>query len=88
MVNSGAVPLLVLCIQEPEINLKKISASALSEICKHTADLAQKVVDQRAVPFLTPLISHKDSHLKRQVCACLAQVAKHTQELAEEVVNH
>jgi len=88
VVESGAVPLLVLCIQEPEINLKKISASALSEICKHTPDLAQKVVDQRAVPFLTPLISHKDAQLIRQVCSCLAQIAKHTQELAEEVVNH
>jgi len=50
--NAGAVPLLVLCIQEPEDDLKKIAASALSEICKHTEDLASKVVEQRAVPFL------------------------------------
>lgn len=28
-------------LKEPEIALKRISASALSEICKHTAELAQ-----------------------------------------------
>lgn len=40
MVDVGAVPLLVLCIQEPEIPLKRISASALSEIAKHSPELA------------------------------------------------
>lgn len=83
--NAGAVPLLVLCIQEPEDDLKKIAASALSEICKHGPELAHKVVEQRAVPFLIQLINHKDAHLKRQVCSCLAQIARHSQELAEKV---
>ena len=40
VVDAGAVPLLVLCVQEPEINLKKVAASALSEISKHNADMA------------------------------------------------
>jgi hypothetical protein len=38
---AGAVPLLVLCVQEPELSLKRISASALSDIAKHTPELAQ-----------------------------------------------
>ena len=67
VVDVGAVPLLVLCVQEPEIALKRISASALSEICKHTAELAQAVVDAGAVPFLSTLIPHPDSQLKRNV---------------------
>ena len=57
----------MLCVQEPEIALKRISASALSEICKHTAELAQAVVDAGAVPFLSTLIPHPDSQLKRNV---------------------
>lgn len=85
--NAGAVPLLALCIQEPQEDLQKIAASALSEICKHTEDLANKVVEQRVIPFLIQLINHKDPHLKRQVCSCLAQIAKHSQELAEKVVE-
>jgi hypothetical protein len=88
VIEAGAVPLLILCVQEPEISLKKISALALSEICKHNPDMAQKVVELRAVPFLTMQITHKNQQLKRQVCACLSQIAKHRLELAEEIVTH
>lgn len=76
-----------MCIQEPETALKRISASALSEICKHSAELAQNVVDAGAVPFLSALIPHVDSQLKRQVCSCLANIARHTTDLAEHVVE-
>ena len=43
--DAGAVGLLVLCVQEPELTLKRISATALGEIAKHTEELAQAVVD-------------------------------------------
>ena len=56
--DAGAVPLLVLCIQEPEISLKRISASSLGDICKHSPELAQAVVDAGAVAYLAPLINH------------------------------
>ncbi len=85
--DAGAVPLLVLCVQEPEISLKRISASALSEICKHSPELAQVVVDAGAVPFLASLINHTDAQLKRHVCSCLAQISKHAVELADVVVE-
>jgi len=58
----------------------------LSEICKHSPELAQSVVDHGAPPFLSALISHGDAQLKRQVCNCLAQIAKHHAELAGVVV--
>lgn len=45
VVDAGAVPLLVLCVQEPELSLKRIAASALSDISKHSPELAQTVVD-------------------------------------------
>ena len=67
VLDAGTVPLLVLCIQEPEITLKRISASAMSDVCKHTPELAQAVVDAGAVAYLSPLITHPDSKLKRQV---------------------
>ena len=40
VVDAGAVPLLVLCVQEPELSLKRISASALSDISKHSPEVA------------------------------------------------
>jgi hypothetical protein len=66
-VDAGAVGLLVTCVQEPDLSLKRISATALGEICKHSSELAESVVAAGAVPFLTSLISHPDSGLKRQV---------------------
>lgn len=64
MVDSGAVPLLVLCIQEPEIALKRIAASALSDISKHSAELAQMVVDMGAIAHLAQMILNPDDKLK------------------------
>lgn len=74
----GTVPLLVLCIQEPEITLKRISASAMSDVCKHTPELAQAVVDAGAVAYLSPLIMHPDSKLKRQARNCWCTLGTHT----------
>jgi len=87
VVDAGAVPLLVLCIQEPEITLKRISASSMGDICKHSPELAQSVVDAGAVAYLAPLILHPDAKLKRQVCGALAHIAKHSVDLAEVVVE-
>ena len=96
--DAGAVPLLVLCVQEPEVSLKRIAASALSDIAKHTPELAQSVVDAQTISIIAPFISSRgakgaknavavDSKLQRQVLSCLSQIAKHTVDLAEAVVD-
>lgn len=64
MVDEGAVPLLVLCIQEPEIALKRIAASALSDIAKHCPELAHTVVDAGAIAHLAQMIVSPDAKLK------------------------
>lgn len=87
VVNDGAIPSLVLCVQEPEISLKIVSCSALSYICSHSAEMAQVVVDSEAIPNLVPLLESVDTKLKRQVCSCLSHIAKHSVELAELVVE-
>ena len=81
------MPLLVLCIQEPELSLKRIAASALSDICKHSPELAQTVVDAGAIAHLAQMILNPDAKLKRQVLSCFAQISKHSVELAELVVE-
>jgi hypothetical protein len=50
------------------ILISSVVLLALSEIAKHTEELAQAVVDQGAVPYLAALISHPDAQLKRYVC--------------------
>ena len=49
VVAQGVIPLLVLCLDEPELPLKRIAACTLSDIAKHDAQLAQKVVDASAL---------------------------------------
>lgn len=56
--DSGCTPGIVLALQEPDPNLKRIAALALNEIAKHSMDLAQNVVDAGAVPYLTQQINH------------------------------
>ena len=67
VVDAGAVPLLVLCIQEPELSLKRIAASALSDICKHSPELAQTVVDAGAIAHLAQMILNPDAKLKVRI---------------------
>ncbi len=64
MVDAGGVPLLVLCLQEPEIALKRVAASAISDIAKHSPELAQTVVDAGAIPHLAQMILNPDAQLK------------------------
>lgn len=62
--DAGAVPLLVLCLLEPEMALKRIAASTLSDICKHTPELAHSVVDNGAIAHLAQMILNPDAKLK------------------------
>lgn len=64
MVDAGAVPLLVLCIQEPEISLKRTVASTLSDICKHTPELSYAVADAGGISHLCRLILNPDAKVK------------------------
>ncbi|KAI5282373.1 Polycomb Complex Protein Bmi-1 [Manis pentadactyla] len=64
VVDARAVPLLVLCIWEPEIALKEMAASALSDTAKHSPELAQTVVDAGAIACLAQMILNPDAKLK------------------------
>ena len=64
VVDAGAVPLLVMCIQEPEVSLKSIAASALSDISKHSPELAQTVVDSGAIAHLSQMTLNPNAKLK------------------------
>lgn len=64
VVDAGAVPLLVLCIQEPEMPLKRIAASALSDICKHSPEVSytDPMID-KAHDYLLTLLRRNVFHL-------------------------
>ena len=74
VVDAGAVPLLLLCLREPEMSLKRIAAATLNDICKHTPELAQAVVDNCAITHLSQLILNKDTKLKVRFMSCWSRV--------------
>ncbi|XP_058231963.1 sperm-associated antigen 6-like [Hemibagrus wyckioides] len=74
-------------MQEPEIALKRFSAAALSDIAKHSSELAQAVVDLGAVAHLAQMSLYPDAKLKRHVFSALSQISKHSVDLAEMVVE-
>lgn len=53
-----------MCLQEPEVNVRVVSASALADIAKHSEDTAQSVLDAGAVPHLVRATSNLDTRLK------------------------
>ena len=85
--NAKAVKPLVDCLNEENVKLKQEASMALTEIARHSNELAKIVVDAKAIPALAKLLSHPDAKLKRRVCTCLAYIAGHTIELADDVVN-
>lgn len=64
VVDSGAGPLLVMCLREPEVSLKRAAVGAISDIARHSPELAQTIVDTGAVPFIAKMISSDDVRLK------------------------
>lgn len=70
-VDAGAVPLLTLCVQEPELNLKQIATNALSDIAKHNVDLAQSIIDACAIPHFAKCLCNQDEKLKRLVLTAM-----------------
>jgi len=53
-----------LCLQEPELYVKQIGASAISDISKHSVELAQIVVDAGAIFFLAKILANLDVKAK------------------------
>lgn len=72
-VDAGAVPLLLLCLQEPELSLKQIATSAIADIAKHSVDLANSVVDAGVVPYLVKNLNNTDEKLKKQILCALCK---------------
>uniref|UniRef100_A0A0A9YCP7 Sperm-associated antigen 6 n=1 Tax=Lygus hesperus TaxID=30085 RepID=A0A0A9YCP7_LYGHE len=79
--------MLQLCLQEPEVCLKQIAASAIGDIAKHDGTLAQAVCDAGCLMVLAKCITYPSPRIKRHAMCALAQVAKHSINLAEAVVE-
>jgi len=59
----------------------------LSQIAKHSVDLAEVVVEAEIFPKIFTCLKDMDSLVRRNAATCIREVVKHTPELAQLVVN-
>jgi hypothetical protein len=60
VVDAGCVALLVICLQEPDVGLKRACANTLGEIASHSVEVS-------SAPILALLMRRMLHHLYRQV---------------------
>uniref|UniRef100_A0A3B3WQS9 Sperm associated antigen 6 n=1 Tax=Poecilia mexicana TaxID=48701 RepID=A0A3B3WQS9_9TELE len=87
VVEAGATPLLVLCLLEPEMGLKRIVFSALSQISKHSISLAEMVIEAEVFPAAFVSLKDPDDYVRKNVATLMREVAKQTPELSQLIVN-
>ena len=57
--------------------------SCLSQITKHSVDLAEVVVEAEVFPQILNLLKDVDHYVRKNAATCIREVAKHTPELAQ-----
>ena len=55
--------------------------SALSQIAKHSVDLAEMVVEAEIFPAVLSSLTNSDEYVKKNVAMLIREVAKHTPEV-------
>lgn len=87
VVDAGAVPHLAPLIQHPDAKLKRQLLSCLSQVSKHTVDLAEVVVEAEIFPKIFSCLKDEDKIVRKNAATCIREISKHTPELAQLIVN-
>jgi hypothetical protein len=74
-------------IGHPDGKLKRQVCSCLSQIAKHSVDLAEVVVEAEIFPKIFQCLKDDDTLVRRNAATCIREIAKHTPELAQLIVN-
>lgn len=61
--------------------------SALSQIAKHSVDLAEMVVEAEIFPAAFACLNDSDEYVKKNCATLIREIVKHTPELAQMIVN-
>lgn len=62
-------------------SLQRQVFSALSQISKHSVDLAEMVVEAEIFPAVLTCLKDPDEYVKKNVATLIREVAKHTPEV-------
>lgn len=60
--------------------------SALSQISKHSVDLAEMVVEAEIFPAVLTCLKDPDEYVKKNVATLIREIAKHTPEVGCDII--
>lgn len=81
VVDAGAIAHLAQMILNPDAKLKRQVFSALSQISKHSVDLAEMVVEAEIFPASFACLKDNDEYVKKNCATLIREVGKHTPEV-------
>jgi hypothetical protein len=87
VVDAGAIAHLTKHISSPDHKLKRQVLSALSQICKHSLELAEMVVEADVFPAVLAELKDSDEYVRKNAATLMREIVRHTPELAQLVVN-
>lgn len=68
-------------------HLQRQVFSALSQIAKHSVDLAEMVVEAEIFPAVLTCLKDQDEYVKKNVATLIREIAKHTPEVRCNVMQ-
>lgn len=64
-----------------DAKLKRQVCSALSQISKHTVDLAETVIDGEIFPTILNCLKDSDGYVRKNAASLICEISKHTPEV-------
>ena len=59
----------------------------MSQIAKHSVDLAEVVVEAEIFPRILLCLKDVDEYVRKNAATCIREIARHTPDLAKLIVN-
>ena len=87
MVQSQAIPYLTGLLNTPDSKLKRQLCSCLSQVAKHTVELAEVIIDAQIFPAALIALHDADPFVRKHCATLLCEIAKHTPELSQLIVS-
>lgn len=81
MVDANSIAFIAPLLSNLDAKLRRQVCSALSQIAKHTVDLAETVVDGEIFPNVLTCLKDQDGYVKKNAATLICEVAKHTPEV-------
>lgn len=86
MVDANTISFIAPLLSNPDAKLRRQVCSALSQIAKHTIDLAETVVDGDIFPNVLTCLRDEDAFVRKNAATLICEIAKHTPEVCDGLI--